>query len=258
MRTLIGPPFDRVVGLRIGRAAIRLSARSWTSAAPTRRAKRGTTNGFDVYTFVTDEDHYEAMLASFRVAGMSPALARFVRLSGDGGNDPFGAIGRLFAAAADRYAILCHQDVRLDQGMGANELLSALAHLDSLDPSWVVAGNAGVTHDLRLVRRLVDPYGGRTADALPARVMSLDENFLVFNPRWSPHCSQSLSGFHFYGADVCLNAAADGGTAYVIDFPLTHLSAGRFDDAYKETRQRLQDASSNRPALKCVSGKSMT
>jgi hypothetical protein len=252
IRERLGIALDRHVGRRVGRAAIRLSARSWR-AIPSNDAAgavEARAYGFDVYTFVTDEAHYEAMRASFAASGMEPPLARFVRLTADG--DPFRAIGRLFATSAQRCAILCHQDVRLGEGAGAKELLAALAQLDALDPGWAVAGTAGVTNDLRLVRRLTDPYGASTPGVLPARVVSLDENFLVFNPRRAPRCSIGLSGFHFYGTDVCLNAAAKGGAAYVIDFPLTHLSAGRFDDGYRETRDRLRDVWNGRFVFRYV------
>jgi hypothetical protein len=36
-----------------------------------------------------------------------------------------------------------------------------------------------------------------------------------------------ISGFHFYGADICLHAHQMGHSAYVIDFHLEHLSPGK-------------------------------
>jgi hypothetical protein len=75
----------------------------------------------------------------------------------------------------------------------------------------------------RLIRRLVDGHGGSTGEGLPLPVVTLDEDFLVFNPRNVPRCSAELREFHLYGADVCLHALATGGSAYVIDFPVTHL-----------------------------------
>ena len=80
-----------------------------------------------------------------------------------------------------------------------------------LDPQWVVAGTAGVTRRGRLVRRVVYRGSGLTADRLPLSVVTLDENFLVFNRRNVPRCSPGLSGFHFYGSDVSMNALATVG-----------------------------------------------
>jgi hypothetical protein len=197
---------------------------------------------FEVYTFVTDEDQYREMRASFESAGLRPPLARFVELRdrrSPDGSDPFELISRIASREDRSHVILVHQDVRLDQGAGAQELVDVLRDLDQLDPRWVVAGNAGGTRDLRFVRRLRDPHGGSTDDPLPAQVVSLDENFLVFNPSRSPRCSPGLTGFHFYGSDVCLNALVEGDAAYVIDFPVTHLSAGSRGPDYERARARF-------------------
>jgi hypothetical protein len=217
---------------RLGRAAPRRTA----PAAPL----------FEIYTFVTDKAVYEEMRRSYAAAGFQPPLTEFTPLTDgrDGGPalDPYAAITQIGAVPRSRYAILCHQDVRLDRGAGSNELISALERLDAEDRSWVVAGNAGLTRELRLVRRLCDPHGGSTSDRLPVRVVTLDENFLVFNRKRVPRCTPGLRGFHFYGADVCLNAFADGGTAYVIDFLLTHLSPGTVDNDYAAAQQRFENA----------------
>jgi hypothetical protein len=201
---------------------------------------------FEIYTFVTNDDQYTALRSSFARAGFD-AVATYVRLSDQlqegRGSDPYEAIAHIGRDCVPPYAILCHQDVRLDQGVGATQLLAAIARLDASDPGWVVAGNAGVTWKMQLVR-LVDPHGGPTDGVsehdLPLRVMSLDENFLLFNRRQSPHSSVGLKGFHLYGTDVCLNALLDGGATYVIDFPLTHLSSGNMT-GYSHVKRAFLD-----------------
>jgi hypothetical protein len=140
--------------------------------------------------------------------------------------------------------------VRLDRGGGAPELIAALAGLDRLDPEWVVAGNAGGTSDLRLVRGLYDPHGGSTDDRLPVRVVSLDENFLVFNRSRPPRCSPGLSGFHLYGTDVSLNASKERGAAYVIDMPLTHLSGGSMDSEYEAAKSAVRSSLAGEVSLR--------
>jgi hypothetical protein len=183
---------------------------------------------FEIQTFVTDERLYEEMRGSFIAAGFGPAV--FVRLS-DSDEDPYRAINRIGRESTAQYVILCHQDVRADLGAGAGHLLDVLHDLDSRDPAWVAAGDAGVMRDGRVIRRLRDPYGGSTREELPQPVVTLDENLLVLNVRSSPHCSPVGRGFHLYATDLCLTALQDGGSAYVIDFPVTHLSDGRGDRA---------------------------
>jgi hypothetical protein len=216
---------------RIVRAVIRLGARG---VRPRRRRPPSAAagpNAFEVFAFVTDRGQFDELQRSFRAAGFD----RFVELR-DTETDPFAFISELGRRDGRAYAILTHQDVRIEHGLTAGRLL---AELERLPGDWVVAGDAGGAPDLELVRRLHDPYGGSTAHPLPMRVVTLDENFLVFNNRYRPRCSPELSGFHFYGTDVCLHAARDGGTAWVIDFPVTHLSGGSKDASYEDAKRRF-------------------
>ena len=173
---------------------------------------------FHVVTFVDDERLYDGMVESFSAAGFD----RFTPLR-DG--EPFSTITEL-GRSSDELVILCHQDVRLDQGDGARELAAVLDELTERDPRWAVAGNAGGTRRLALVRHLADPHGADWERGLPRRVTTLDENFLVLRTAQKPRCSPELAGFHLYGSDVCLHADQLGSSCYVVDFRLTHLSAG--------------------------------
>ena len=194
-----------------------------------------------IITFVNDAGAYAEMSRSFHTAGFDHARASFVALRSGGGveSDPYSAISSLIAELAGPYFILCHQDVRLDQGHRVEDFLRAIADVERRDPLWAVAGNAGGLRTLTVVRCITDPTGGRTAHSLPARVHSLDENFLVIRTRTGVRCSPQLSGFHFYGPDLCLNALAAGRRSYVIDFHLRHLSAGRRDESYYAARERF-------------------
>ena len=94
--------------------------------------------------------------------------------------------------------------------MDSRTLLSAMDNLECRDPGWAVAGNAGGSASLEVVRRITDPSGVSTDHVLPARVHSLDENFLVIRTATGIGCSPELGGFHFYGVDFCLNALERG------------------------------------------------
>ena len=133
----------------------------------------------------------------------------------------------MLAAARGRFVILCHQDVRL-LGEGRVALDARLADLDARDPTWAVAGNAGGIRPGALALRISDPHGAdQRRGLLPCRVASLDENFLIVRREARIGFSRDLSGFHFYGADVCLAADVMGHSCYVVDFHLQHLSPGR-------------------------------
>ncbi len=184
---------------------------------------------YSVCTLVTNLEQYASMRASFAAHGFDGSNSEFLYLD-NRGPDQTGAyrgLNALLHAARGRYVVLCHQDVELI-GDGADELGRCLAELDNRDPHWALAGNAGGQGPGGLVMRISDPHGtDRRIGDLPARVKSLDENFIVVKRSARVGCSVDLDGYHFYGADLCLNADMAGHSAWVIDFHLKHLSGGR-------------------------------
>jgi hypothetical protein len=197
---------------------------------------------FSVCTLVTDPAQHAAMRASFAAGGFDAGMAEFLHLDNSAGNrwDAYAGLARLLDQARGPYAILCHQDVRL-LGDGAAELGARLAELTARDPLWAVAGNAGATQAGALALRISDPHGeDQRQGALPARVGSLDENFLVVRQEAGLRPSAALSGFHLYGTDLCLQAASAGRSAWVVDFHLRHLSAGRVDRGFLAEQERFE------------------
>jgi hypothetical protein len=93
-----------------------------------------------------------------------------------------------------------------------------------------------------LALRITDPHGtGQRIGPFPARVVSLDENFLVVRAASRIRPSTTLSGFHLYGTDLCLQARAAGRSAWVIDFHLRHLSAGRVDSNFLRQQAAFEE-----------------
>lgn len=183
---------------------------------------------YSICTLVTRPDQYAAMCETFTARGFDNTTSEFLYLD-NSGPDQCGAyrgINALLNAARGHKVILCHQDVRLiDDGIDA--LDRRLRELDQRDPNWALAGNAGGVAPGLLGFRITDPHGaGRHSGNLPVQVMSLDENFIVVKRSARIGCSVDLEGFHFYGADLCLNADVAGFSAWVIDFHLHHLSGG--------------------------------
>jgi hypothetical protein len=197
-----------------------------------------------IFTFVTDDSLYSEMRTSFERAGFGDDRATFFHFRGFGrpcDPEPYSVLTRLISERQEPFFVLCHQDIRLDQGHGFDDLVGAIADLDVRDRAWAVAGNAGGNRVLRMTRRITDPHGASSYRSLPTLVHSLDENFLVVKTGTGICCSPTLTGFHIYGTDLCLNALRDGRTSYVIDFHVHHLSGGTRDAAYRESCTRFTD-----------------
>lgn len=197
--------------------------------------KRPQTPRYTIGTLVSDEAHYQKMRETFGARGFTDDIAEFIYIDNTCATqtDAFRGLNAILDAARAPRVILCHQDVRLlDDGCQA--LDARLADLDTRDPHWAVAGNAGGAALGRLALRITDPHGvDQKVGSFPERVTTLDENFLIVRRESRVGFSHDLQGFHFYGADLCLHAEIMGCTCYVIDFHLQHLSAGNKDAAFE-------------------------
>ena len=197
---------------------------------------------YSICTLMTSRAEYAEMLASFRAGGfVAPATEYlFIDNSSRNGFTAFDGLNRLLEAARGEVIVLCHQDLRLLED-GRAALDARLAALEARDPNWAVAGNAGGTGVGRLAMRISDPHGDdRRIGSLPERAMSLDENFIVLKRSARIGFSRDLSGFHFYGADLCLAADVMGFSSYVIDFHLRHLSDGRISPSFYAARKAFR------------------
>jgi hypothetical protein len=197
---------------------------------------------FSIATLVTDRAQYAAMQASFIAGGFDDTCTEFLAIDNTGESQTAAHTGlnRALLAARGAYVVLCHQDVRLiDDGRATLE--ARLAALTARDPHWALAGNAGGISAGRLALRISDPHGeDQHRGELPARAISLDENFIVVRRSARVGFSRDLDHFHLYGADLALQAEIAGRTAYVIDFHLRHLSPGRKDASFHAAEQAFR------------------
>lgn len=191
---------------------------------------------FSVCTFVTDRNIYRTMLDSFSSHEFTVDNSEFLYFDNTAGNDmdAFRGINLFLRRARGRFVILCHQDIELVDGEQA--LSQRLVELHHRDPHWALAGNAGGYKLGGLSVRISDTsYGDNFSSRdFPRRVHSLDENFLVLKAEARLATSRHLTGFHFYGADLCLTADFLGHRSYVIDFLLRH----RGGEALKSTSNK--------------------
>ena len=196
---------------------------------------------YTIATLLTDPAQYAAMRKSFEAGGFTAPETEFLIVDNSKGNVScaYRGLNRLLGEAHGAIVILCHQDVRLIAD-GRNALDDRLDELDARDPLWAVAGNAGGCAPGRLALRISDPHcANQHIGRLPARVQSLDENFIIVRRSARVGFSNDLSGFHFYGADICLTADLMGYSCFVIDFHLQHLSPGNKDASFAEAERRF-------------------
>jgi hypothetical protein len=184
---------------------------------------------FHIATLVTDPAAYGAMRASMGAVGYDePGRCRFTPFDNSSGNrfEPFGILRALRDDGDEPFVVLCHQDLLFGPATSVTVLGDRLRALTERHPRWAVAGTAGVNRRGSLLMHLDEPSGSHRVPRLPRRVDALDENLLVLRRSHCPVPSPGLSGFHFYGVDLCLNALRNGWTCHLIDFPVRHLSSG--------------------------------
>jgi hypothetical protein len=200
---------------------------------------------FSVCSLVRDQDQYDRLLESFATFGFTAENSEFLAADNRNGNqfDGFDWHKHMWPKCRGRYVIFCHQDVELI-GAGYDDLVARLEELEAADPLWLVAGNAGcawrpLNHTrTAVVLHISDVFGdNRGGSGLPARVETLDENFLVMRRLKPVLNSYDMTGFHYYGPDLCFQAEFLGGRAYAIDFHLRHHGKARRDDAFDRLRQ---------------------
>jgi hypothetical protein len=218
-----------------------MTTRRLTSSAIRRRIIRSDSGvemlsepRYTIASIINDHNHLETLHRSMRNGGFEDTDCEYMHIDNTAGPPicAYSCLNAMLNEARGRFVILCHQDIRLLTD-ARSELDMRLAELEAYDPSWALAGNAGGVAAGQLAIRVTDPHGAnQSVGTFPARVMSLDENFIIVRREARIGFSVNLSGFHMYGADICLNAATTGWNAYVVNFHVAHLSAGKKDDAF--------------------------
>jgi len=190
---------------------------------------------FHICTIFNEHTQYERMKLSFLRNGFDVDRCRYSFFDNTQKNnfDPYETFNFVQSKNSEPYIVFCHQDVILDQGNGYDELLNKLKELDKIDSDWAICGNAGVNNKYKYVVRISDANKSPNwKGEFPQRVHSLDENFLVIKSSSRIKCSLGIKGFHFYGTDLCLQAIVNGFSCYVVDFHLSHLSGGHFNESF--------------------------
>lgn len=197
---------------------------------------------FSVFTLVNDQDQYEKLLNSFDKAGFNETNSEFCYLDNRTNNahDGYSGLNKAIHISKGQYIILIHQDVRLKFD-NINDLRQKIQEIQAKDNNWAVLGNAGGNNDLgEKFIRISDPANENLSlGQIPAKVYSLDENFILIKSSSQVSFSNDMNGYHFYGTDICQQAIFQGYSCYVIDFHLLHLSSGNKDQSYIDGKKRL-------------------
>jgi len=201
---------------------------------------------FSICTLVTNKEEYTQMVNSFIAAGFTTADCefRYIDNSTENNFDAYGGLNQFLLNAHGDYVILCHQDILLDFDKRA-ELEQQIAEMHKIDNNWGILSNAGgLENDLyqRAAINVAYPDGfHQIVGVLPAKVASVDENFIVVKRSANLALSGNLSGFHLYGTDLCLVAELLGFSAYVINFKVIHKSYGTPNESYYALLKQLID-----------------
>jgi hypothetical protein len=212
-------------------------AREMPVASQTRYSHR-----YSICTLVTRPAEYEKMVDSFVRGGFSPDLCEYLFIDNSKGNkaDAYEACNVFLGGAHGEYVILCHQDVVLLKD-GIQKLDECIRELDRIDPAWAVLGNAGGEKLNRMAIHITHPDGELNTHRFPAKVQSLDGNFMVVKSSANLCVSHDLSGFHLYDIDLCQIARFIGRTCWVVDFNLLHKGPGNIDDGFYEVCARMEE-----------------
>jgi hypothetical protein len=142
--------------------------------------------------------------------------------------------------ACGEILVFLHQDVVLPADW-FHKLRDQIRIVEKSRGTWGVLGPFGVSIRGGMVGHIKDPHGYRKWGRLPCRVQSLDEVCLVVRRGGALRFDETIGGFHFYGADLCLQAQRRGMSCYAIDALLEHLSAGKAEGQFWEVARRFEE-----------------
>ena len=206
---------------------------------------------YAICTIVNDMQAYVDLVRSFNNSGFNDTNSIFMYVDNSLGNkfEAYESIRHFLFKSNSKYIIICHQDIELIDNK--SYLDQQLNFLESYDSLWAIAGNAGGKSVNAVVKYITNSDGNQKKDIVePTRVYSLDENFLIIKKVAQLSISKDLSGFHFYGTDLCLIADILGYRAYVIPFMVKHYSGGTWDRSFY-----LQQGNFVRKYEKALSGR---
>jgi hypothetical protein len=197
---------------------------------------------YSICTLVSRPAEYKEMVESFIQAGFKTDFCEYLYIDNSKKNtyEAFAGLNKFLQEARGKYIILCHQDILLLYD-NLEILERRIKEIDQMDSHWGIIANAGAVNIKDIVYKITEPGGMLyTSGTLPAKVKSVDENFILIKRSANLSFSANLKGFHLYGTDLCLIAETIGYSAYVVEFNLLHKSKGNVDQHFRKIESDLK------------------
>lgn len=191
---------------------------------------------------VNDFDVYKACVTASVLNQHEKVATELIPISNTSSSYPLAAtaLNRGLNDAKGNIVVFCHQDV-IFPSCWLTKLVDQISIVERKYKNWGVLGTYGVALNGSYVGHVVDPRGHRRQGSLPRIVQSLDEHCLIIRKDSGLHFDEGLGGFHFYGADLCLQAMVKGVPNFAIDACVKHLSRGKVDDSFYCLAEKLCD-----------------
>jgi hypothetical protein len=190
---------------------------------------------FSICTIVNDWVKYEAYQQSWLRMGFGGKDCEFLVSDNSSSNklDGFQSSRLFLNQARGQYIIMAHLDSL--PKVTKDKMLKLMHRLETLDPKWAIAGNAGINQaGLTFVTNgLKMPKVSREKGAKGFHLVhTLDENLLIVKAEARLSLSYDLGGFHLYGLDLCDVARRLGRTCYIAPMRWYHGSHGTLNTAF--------------------------
>ena len=197
---------------------------------------------FSICCLVSNWSSYQDARGKFAASGFTEENSEFLVCDNSEVNkfNAFEACRIFLREARGRYVLIAHQDAYPLESV--DKLLQLLLELEKADPAWGIIGNAGVTAKKWPLQMgaLKMPNVALSLDKPFKQVSVVDENAIIVRNGCGITVSSDLTGYHFYGLDICSVASRLGLHSYVLDYLWYHASEGSIGREFFASKRLLQ------------------
>jgi len=144
------------------------------------------------------------------------------------------ALNMMMETSDSRYQFLTHQDIIFKEA----EPFKKLKQIEPSLGKFGVLGIAGVALENGQIRGF--NYADNRYPQIAFACETVDEFAMIVDKRNNLRFNEDLVGFHFYGADICLQALDKGLKNYCVDIEIFHNSGGDGNLTYNNNQGWLE------------------